>query len=149
MGGTTFDPADFSKIMDSGIVAFAACNITKWAEPSDVSTPIRDQLRRNVLATIDLTQGNVAGLIYVVSGAAWSGPEPITVGVLDHGTEMMNRILTPADSAVFPGVYPASGGDGIKILAMVGNLPMPLERLQELAVKAGETRDSVADFLGV
>jgi cell division GTPase FtsZ len=149
VGGTTFDPADFSRIMDSGVVAFAACNLSKWNTPSDISSPIRDQLKRNVLATIDLTKGNVAGLLYVLSGSAWTGPNGVTVGDLDHGTDMMNRILTKQDAAVFPGVYPAKGKDGIKILAMVGGLPMPLERLQELAVKAGETRDSVAEFLGV
>lgn len=149
VGGTTFDPADFGRIMDSGVVAFAACNLTSWNTPSDISGPIRDQLKRNVLATLDLTKGDVAGLLYVLSGSAWTGPNAVTVGALDHGTDMMNRILVKQDAAVFPGVYPAKGKDGIKVLAMVGGLPMPLERLQELAVRAGETRDSVAAFLGV
>ncbi len=150
VGGTTFDPADFSRILDSGVVAFAATTITKWASPSDISTPIRDQLKRNVLATVDLTQGNVAGLLYVITGPAWDGSSAVTVADLDHGTEMMNRILTPNDSAVFPGVYPASGEQGsIKVLAMVGGLPLPRKRIEELAVRAGETRDSVADFLGI
>ena len=149
VGGTTYDPADFSRCLDSGVVAFAATTIRQWASPSDISGPIRDQLKRNVLASVDLTKGTVAGLLYVISGAAWDGPNPVTVGDLDHGTEMMNRILTPKDSAVFPGVYPASGKAGIKVLAMVGGLPYPTDRIKDLAEKAGETRDSVADFLGV
>ena len=150
VGGTTFDPADFSRILDSGVVAFASTTLNKWSSPADISTPIRDQLKRNVLASVDLTKGTVAGLLYVVSGPAWDGPNAVTIGDLDHGTEMMNRILTPKDSAVFPGVYPAAGEQGaIKVLAMIGGLPYPKERIQDLAVKAGETRDTVADFLGV
>lgn len=148
-GGTTFDPADFAKILDSGVVAFAATTVQKWDEPSDISVPIRDQLKRNVLASVDLSKGTTAGMIYVVSGAAWDGPNSVKTGVIDHGIEMMNRILTPKDSVVFPGVYPAAGDDAIKILAMIGGLPFPRERLTDLAHKAGEPADAVAEFLGV
>ncbi len=151
VGGTTFDPTDFSRILDSGVVAFAATTIRKWDSPADISTPIRDQLKQNVLASVDLTQGTVAGLLYVISGSAWDGPNAVKVGHLDHGTEMMNRILKPGkETAVFPGVYPAKGTEGnIKVLAMIGGLQLPTARIQELAIKAGDTRDSVADFLGV
>ena len=149
-GGTTFDPADFGRILDSGVVAFATTTVTSWAEASDITTPIRDQLKSNVLASVDLTQGTVAGLIYVVSGAAWNGPNPVTAGDLDHGIEMMNRILKPQNSAVFPGVYPAAGSeDNIKVLAMIGGLPLPAGRLQDLAAKAGVSRDEIAEHLGV
>lgn len=150
VGGTTFDATDFSRILDSGVVAFAATTISRWGSPSDISTPIREQLHKNVLASVDLSQGTVAGLLYVITGPAWDGPGAVTVGLLDHGTEMMNRILKPSDSAVFTGVYPATGTTGsIKVLAMIGGLPLPTQRLQELAAKAGESRDSVASLLGV
>lgn len=150
VGGTTFDPADFEQILKSGVVAFASVTVTKWDDPSDISGPIRDQLKRNVLASVDLTQGTVAGLLYVISGAAWDGPNAVTLGHLDHGTEMMNRLLTATNSSVFPGVYPAGGGDDkVQILAMVGGLPYPKERLADLATKAGESRDSIAEHLGV
>lgn len=150
VGGTTFDPTDFSRLLDSGVVAFAATNIKKWDLPTDITTPIRDQLKQNVLASVDLSRGNVAGLLYVITGAAWDGPNAVKVGHLDHGTEMMNRMLVQNNSVVFPGIYPAGGETaGIKVLAMIGGLPWPSERMQALAVKAGETRDSVAEFLGV
>jgi len=149
VGGTTFDPADFGWILNSGVVAFAAVTVKKWDEPSDISGPIRDQLKNNVLASVDLTKGTTAGLLYVIGGSAWEGENAVKLGQLDHGTAMMDRLLTPIDSAVFPGVYPAGSGDQIQILAMVGGLPLPAERIKDLAVKAGETRDSVADFLGI
>ena len=150
VGGTTFDATDFSRILDSGVVAFAATTIKKWDSPADITTPIRDQLKQNVLASVDLTKGTVAGLLYVISGSAWEGDNAVKTGHLDHGTEMMNRMLVQNNSVVFPGVYPSNGGDScIKVLAMIGGLPMPVARIQDLAVRAGETRDSVADFLGV
>lgn len=150
VGGTTFDATDFSRILDSGVVAFAATTIKKWDSPADITTPIRDQLKQNVLASVDLTKGTVAGLLYVLSGGAWEGDTAVKTGHLDHGTEMMNRMLVQQNSVVFPGVYPSSGAEScIKILAMIGGLPMPVARIQDLAVRAGETRDSVADFLGV
>lgn len=150
VGGTTFDATDFSRILDSGVVAFAATTIRNWESPADITTPIRDQLKQNVLASVDLSKGRVAGLLYVLSGGAWGGPNAVKVGHLDHGTEMMNRMLVQNDSVVFPGIYPTGGEEStIKVLAMIGGLPMPVERIQELAVRAGESRDTVADFLGV
>ncbi len=153
VGGTTFDPADLAKILDSGIVAFAATTIKQWKEPSDITGPIRDNLKRNVLASVDLTQASVAGLLFVLTGTAWDGPDAMVSGHIDHGTEMMTRILKPKDAIVFTGVYPAKAkveGEGeIKVLSMVGGLPYPKERLESLASRAGEPEDAVATFLGV
>ena len=153
VGGTTFDPADLSKILDSGVVAFAATTIKPGATETDISGPIRDNLKRNVLASVDLTQATVAGLLYVITGTAWEGPNAMVSGHIDHGTEMMSRILQPKDSVVFTGVYPAKAkaeGEGeIKVLSMVGGLPYPRERLEALADRAGTNKDAVSEFLGV
>lgn len=150
VGGTTFDPTDFSRILDSGVVAFAATTIKKWDSPADITTPIRDQLTANVLASVDLTKGNVAGLLYVISGSAWEGENAVKVGHLDHGAEMMNRMLVQKDSVVFTGIYPATGSEpSIKVMAMIGGLPMPAKRIAELAVKAGESQDDVVKHFGM
>ena len=150
VGGTTFDPADFGRILDSGVVAFTSVTLRDWNGASKISQAIRDKLDKNVLASVDLTKGTVAGLLYVVSGSAWDGDDAVTLGDLDHGTSMMDRILTAENSAVFPGVYPAGGDEGkLQILCMVGGLPLPVERIKSLAVKAGENKDTVADFLGI
>ena len=149
VGGTTFDPADFSRCMDSGVVAFAAASVKQWSNPTDLTGPIREQLQRNTLVSLDLTGGTVAGLLYVITGAAWDGPQAIGASSIDHGNASMHRLLKQQDSVVFHGVYPAQGKDGVKILAMVGGLPFPEERIADLAERAGESRDSVAAFLGV
>ncbi len=150
-GGTTFDATDFSCILNSGVVAFAATTVRKWDSPADITTPIREQLRSNVLASVDLGTGTVAGLLYVLTGEAWEGDNAVKIGHLDAGTQMMHRILHQTEKVtVFPGVYPAQGGENsIKVLAMVGGLNLPTERITDLAVTAGESRDSIADFLGV
>ena len=150
IGGTTFDPADFGKILDSGVIAFAAATVNNWDSPTEITTAIREKLQKNVLASLDLQQGRVAGLLYVITGAAWDGPNAVKVSQLDHGTEAMDRLLKAKDSAVFPGIYPAQGDkDRVQILSMIGGLPLPKKRIQELAAKAGEPVDSIAEFLGI
>jgi len=150
VGGTTFDPTDFSRILDSGVIAFASTTVTKWESPADITTPIRERLKENVLASVDMTKGSVAGLLYIISGAAWDGPNAIKVGHLDHGTEMMNSLLAKKDSVVFPGIYPTSSPESnIKIFAMIGGLPMPIERIKELANRAGEAQDSIQQHFGI
>lgn len=154
VGGTTFDAGDFSKLLDSGVVAFAAATAKDWVTPGAVSQAIRTQLEQNVLATIALGDGNVAGMLYVINGKAWDGDSPVTVEQLDSGVEMLNRMLCGKDSSksttVFSGVYPGgSATDEIQILGMIGGLPYPKGRLQELAGKAGHGRDAVAEHLGI
>jgi cell division GTPase FtsZ len=154
VGGTTFDPGDFAKLLDSGVVAFAAATAKDWTTAGAVSQAIRNQLEKNVLASVTLYDGNVAGLLYVISGAAWEGDKPVTVEQLDSGVEMLNRMLCGKDATksttVFSGVYPGgSGADEIQILGMIGGLPYPKGRLQELASKAGHGRDAVAEHLGI
>jgi len=143
---TTFDRADLAKLLDSGVITFAADNITKWGNAADISTPIRDQLHKNMLATMNLSKSSVAGLIYVLNGTAW---DEVKAADLDHGTAMFTRILDK-NSTVFPGVYRGSSdGGSITVLAMIGSLPWPRERLMELADEAGTPRDAVAKQLGV
>jgi len=144
---TTFDRADFAKLLDSGLITFAADTITKWSSAADISTPIRDRLRRNVLAAVDFSKSTVAGLIYILNGSAY---DEVKSADLDHGTAMFTRMLADG-STVFPGVYRGSrdGEATVKVLAMIGALPWPKGRLMELADRAGENRDDLEKFLGV
>jgi len=154
VGGTTFDAGDFAKLLDSGVVAFAAATVKDWTTAGAVSQAIRSQLEQNVLASLTLGDGDVAGLLYVISGKAWDGDSAVTVEQLDSGVEMMNRMLCGKDATknttVFSGVYPSGGStDEIQILGMVGGLPYPKARLQELAGKSGQAKDAVAAHLGL
>jgi cell division GTPase FtsZ len=143
---TTFDRADFAKLMDSGVITFAADSLEEYSSPAQISTAIRERLQRNILATVDFSASTVAALLYVLDGNSY---DDVKSSDLDHGTAMFTRILAD-DSTVFPGVYPGnrSSDDAIKVLAMIGALPWPQERFQELADKAG-LRDDISKILGV
>ena len=153
VGGTSFDPADFSRLLNSGVIAFASVTTAEWSNPTTLADAIRSRLRDNTLASIDLRQGKVAGLLYVITGPAWDGDTPVTIEAVDYGTASMDRLLNAEDSSVFYGVYPAKGKEGedgkVQMLAMVGGLPMPVDRIKELAAKAGTKPDDVAELFGV
>jgi cell division GTPase FtsZ len=143
---TTFDRQDLAKLLDSGVITFAAAGIEQWKDAADISTPIRDRLRGNVLATVDVSKANVAGLIYVLNGSAY---DEVKAEHLDHGTAMFTRMLAK-DSTIFPGVYRGSNtSSSITVMAMIGALPWPRDRLNQLAVEAGVPKDTVAELLGV
>ena len=142
--GVTFDRADFAKLLDSGVLALGAQTIKTWSGATDITTAIREQLKRNILASVDLSKGKVAALLYVLGGDAQN---TVRASDLDHGTEMLTRMLADG-STVFPGIYTGTADKTeIKVLAMIGQLPWPKQRLEELAVAAGEPRESVATFL--
>lgn len=143
---TTFDRADFAKLLDSGLITFAADNISQWATASDITGPIRDRLRRNILATVEFNKSTVAGLLYVLNPMAYDN---VPSAFLDSGTAMFTRMLAE-NSTVFPGVY--RGGQspvGIRVLAMIGKLPLPRQRILDLAARAGVAGDDVSRILGV
>ena len=151
LGGTTFDPTDFSRVLDSGVLAMAAADLRQWNSSADITTAVRDQLKANVLASVDLTLGTVAGLLYVIGGAAWDGQNAVKVTDIDYGTDMLNRMLSGQNASVFQGVYPREGATFLKILAIVGGLPLPKLRLKALREKAGKDPrvDEVARHLGI
>ncbi len=143
---TSLDRQDLATLLDGGVITFAAESITKWNNAADISTPIRERLRGNVLATVDVSKANIAGLVYVLNGTAYDEAKSAD---LDHGTAMFTRMLDKG-STVFPGRYRGTSPDAsILVLAMIGALPWPKERLIQLANEAGLARDTVSKILGV
>jgi len=142
---TTFDRQDLAKLLDSGVITFASASIDKWDSGPDISTPIRERLRGNVLATVDVSKADLAGLIYVLYGDA----AKVKSEYLGHGTSMFTRMLADK-STVLPGIYPGRGGRAhILVMAMIGNLPWPKERITQLGIRAGVGKDVVGKMLGV
>ena len=141
---TTFDQADLARLLDSGCIAFGAQKIGEWADEADVSAAIRKQLKSTLLASIDLTQGRQAGLIFVLGNDAY---DSVKTSVLDHGFEMLTRILAN-DSVVYRGVYKGSS-PGLTALSLIGELPWPKDRLLELARIGGVDKKTLKDWLGV
>jgi cell division GTPase FtsZ len=127
---TTFDRADYATLLDSGVVAFGAQKISEWGNAADISAAIRQQLRKNILASVDLTAGRKAGLLFVMGREVYA---QIKSSTLDHG---------------YRGVYPG-GGAGLTALTMIGELKWPRERLLELAKIAGVDKGDIENWLGV
>ena len=143
---TSLDRQELATLLDGGVITFAAESITEWKNAADISTPIRERLRGNMLATVDVSKANVAGLVYVLNGAAYDEAKSADLG---HGTAMFTRMLGP-DSTVFRGVYRGTSSTAsILVLAMIGALPWPRERLVQLASEAGMAKDTVTKILGV
>ena len=147
IGGPTFDRADFSRLLDSGLIAFAAHQAKSWDSASDLSTPIRERLKSNCLASVDISHGNVAGLLYGLGGTAQA---TLTVEQFEHATSAMTRLMSRADgtSTVYQGVFPVDG-DGLQIMAMVGGLPWPKGRIEAFLRTSGANRDALAALLDV
>jgi cell division GTPase FtsZ len=141
---TTFDRADLTHLLDGGVVAFGAQKITEWNDASDISSAIRQHLRKNILASVDLTTGREAGLIFVMGRDVY---DVVRSSTIDHGFEMLNRILADG-STVYRGVYP-SGSTGLTALTLIASLRWPEERLLELAKVAGVDGGDVQNWLGV
>jgi cell division GTPase FtsZ len=124
---TSFDPADLASIMASGVVAFGATPVTRHETQADISKAIRQQLKGNVLASLDLTRGRIAGCIFI-------GGEDLLNNLpqdyLDHGFDMLTRLLAPG-STVHRGIYPGARAD-LSAYTMIGGLDWPGERLTEL-----------------
>jgi len=124
---TTFDPADFTTLLSSGVVAFGATVVDKYESQADISQAIRKQLQENILASVDMSKGQCAGCIFI-------GGENILDAIpqdyLDHGFEMLTRLMA-ANSTVHRGIYVGSRPD-LRAYTMVGGLPFPSERLTEL-----------------
>lgn len=147
VGGATFDRADFEKLLDSGCIQVAAAKVENWTDGSELSEPIRTRLEDGCLATLDLSQGHVAGLLYGLSPAA---QDMLTVSQLDSATAAMTRLMGNAKRAttVFQGVFPMTG-EGMRILAMIGGLGWPRSRLEKFMSVSRTDRDALAELLGV
>lgn len=143
---TSFDRQDLAKLLDSGVITFATDWIEDWSNGPAISMAIRQRIRQNVLADVDLSKANKAAMVYVLNGDAIDG---VKAADLDHGIATLTRTLAD-DSTVFPGVYRGVANDSrILALAMFGGLPLPKKRLMEIAMVAGSDRDEVDKILGV
>ena len=134
---TTFDRADLSDILDSGIVSFGACPIRKWDTSTDISHAIRDNLKNNVLVGgFDMGQARTAGCVFVASTDVL---DTIPQTHLEHGFEMLARIMKKG-GAIHRGIYKGAK-KGLVVYTILGELGRPTERLEELDRVAGTKKE--------
>jgi len=129
---TSFDPADYATILDSGLVTFGAMQIEKTA-PEDISAAFRDNFTKSVLSDgVDLTTAKVVACLLVGSSAVL---ENIPWKTVEHAYEMLGRVLKT--DMIHRGEY--VNNQPLFAYTAIGGLAMPTERINEIARIIGKT----------
>jgi cell division GTPase FtsZ len=116
---TTFDKADLDTIFSSGIIMFGATPVRDTSE-TGISYAVRDNLRKNILAGVDASTGNVAACVII--GDKYS-LDNIPQSSLEHGFEQLSRMMG-ANSTVHRGIY-AGAKKGMAVYTAIGGLQAP------------------------
>ena len=126
---TTFDRADLEDLMSAGVVSFGACPLTKWAQTTDISHAIRDNLKNNVLVGgFNTSQAKAAACVFIGSSEVL---DEIPQEHLEHGFEMLSRTMRQG-GVVHRGIYKGLK-PGLVVYSMLGELGSPEERMTEIA----------------
>lgn len=125
---TSFDKADLLTVLDSGIITFGANPVDKFADETDISYALRNNLKRNILTGgIDLATGNIAAAI-VIGGAAILSSLP--QAHIEHAFDQLNRLLKPGNT-VHRGIY-RGDKNTLVVYTIIGGLGNPTEKLEQL-----------------
>jgi len=116
---TTFDKADLDTIFSSGIIMFGATPVKDTSE-TGISYAVRDNLRKNILAGVDASTGNVAACVII--GDKYS-LDNIPQSSLEHGFEQLSRMMG-SNSTVHRGIY-AGAKKGMAVYTAIGGLQAP------------------------
>jgi cell division GTPase FtsZ len=135
----TFDKADYSSILDSGIIVFGATKLDSYSHDTDISDGLRNNLKRTLLADADLTKASCVSAILCA-------PDQI-LGVLpqshiDLAFTTLERILggEHRNLLVHQGVY-ETNKMGLFLYTMVGGLEIPEARLKIMKARSGVMED--------
>lgn len=137
---TTFDRADMQDVLQGGLLTFGATPLSRWDSPTDISYAIRDNLKRNILvADLDLSTAETAACIVVGHPDVFN---EVPQDHLNHGFEMLSRIMKGEKGIVHRGVYKGAvkdskGKPSMVIYTLIGELGKPEERLEEITRLAG------------
>lgn len=154
----TFDEGELAQLLDNGILTMGAADIDVDAitHPSDISKKIREDLTKNVLATMDLTKGHKAACLFVGGQNVF---DKFGMEYFESGFNQLDRIVgssrqTDPDNppVIHRGIYSDPDATDLQCYTMVAGLEPPISRLQELASKAALTaqaRSKLGAFLGV
>jgi len=130
---TAFDPADYKSILDSGLIVFGATPVANWSEAGQISSALRDNLKKNILAGgVNLSTGTVAAAIVIAGKSVLS---QVPHEHLDQAFDQLTRLLK-TNSMVHRGIY-SGNKDSMAIYTAIGGLAAPTEKLDELAKIGG------------
>ena len=120
---TAFDKADLDTVMSSGIISFGAVPVRPKGdtiEETDISHAVRDNLKKNILANIDVNTGKFAACVVIGDkGTLENTPQES----LEHGFEQLTRLLGEG-STVHRGIYHTSK-KGLVVYTIIGGIEAP------------------------
>ena len=120
---TAFDKADLETVMSSGIISFGAVPVKssgETVEETDISHAVRDNLKKNILANIDVNTGNVAACVAIGDKETLDHTPQES---LEHGFEQLTRLLGEG-STVHRGIYHTSK-KGLVVYTIIGGIEAP------------------------
>jgi hypothetical protein len=131
----TFDKADYETMLDSGIIIFGATKLSSYEKDTDLSDGLRMNLKKTLLADLDLTSAtHVAAILCATDKVLSILPQ----NHIDRAFETLERLLNGEMTSlvIHQGVYETKKV-GLFLYTMVGGLRLPDERLKQMAARAG------------
>ena len=120
---TAFDKADLDTIFSSGIISFGAVPVLRGdgnIDETDISHAVRDNLKKNILANIEVSTGNVAGCVVIGDRETLDDTPQES---LEHGFDQLSRLLG-SGSTVHRGIY-HTPKKGLVIYTIIGGIKAP------------------------
>lgn len=120
---TAFDKADLDTVLSSGIISFGAVPVRLQGDEvqeTDISYAVRDNLKKNILANIDVASGKVAACVVIGNRTILDNtPQEY----LEHGFDQLTRILGDG-STVHRGIY-HTAKQGLVVYTIIGGIEAP------------------------
>jgi len=120
---TAFDSADLDTVFSSGIISFGAVPVSREGEAveeTDISYAVRDNLKKNILANIEVSTGNVAACVVIGDRKTLDNTAHES---LEHGFEQLSRLLG-SGSTVHRGIY-HTPKKGLVVYTIIGGIKAP------------------------
>ena len=120
---TAFDSADLETVFSSGIISFGAVPVShegEGVEETDISYAVRDNLKKNILANIEVSTGNVAACVVIGDRKTLDNTAQES---LEHGFEQLSRLLGEG-STVHRGIY-HTPKKGLVVYTIIGGIKAP------------------------
>jgi len=135
---TTFDKADFETVLRSGMITFGAMPISSnKTSATDISGAVRENLRQNILAGMDISSGNIAACVIIGDDHSLDN---IPQDNIEQAYEQLTRLLGEG-STVHRGIYQGNKA-GLVVYTIIGGLTPP-EDLFSYFFKPGSARKYV------
>ena len=145
----TFDGADFSQLLDSGLITFGVSGVNNWKDGDDiVAKTIMDTFKSATLAEVDVSYAT-QGVCIVVAGE--NVLNAFSLDGLIGGLNMLRNTSRCQDMMLHPAVYRNDKKpDALTVYVALGGLKPHENTLKQLA-KAGNTTISskLASFFGI